>query len=307
MNKEDLKNYVENNPRLVKFKKTSKDNIFVLQYAKKVFYDNLWNDYLEECRGTLVDKDYDVVSRPFSKIYNFRVEAKSPNLDDSVKVRAYRKVNGFMTALTWHNGELLISTTGSIDSDYVIYAREMMEASAPMEAWEQVVSQYPNLTFMFECVHPKDPHIIPEQPGMYCLGWREKTWESQIDGFNNHDAWNSLFFRLTGNKVETFETTVGELVKLSKKVEHEGYVAYTEDGVSFKIKSPYYLFNKFLARTKNPKKLMNKNIKQELDEEFYDLIDTIHADPNTFMAMEEQDRLEFIRNFLSDDRRKKCT
>jgi hypothetical protein len=45
-----------------------------------VFYDNLWNDYLEECRGTIVDENFNVVSRPFTKIYNYGVEDRSPKL-----------------------------------------------------------------------------------------------------------------------------------------------------------------------------------------------------------------------------------
>lgn len=53
--KEELRKFVEENPKLVSMR-TAGEGLYVLKYKKNVFYDNLWNDYLEECRGTIVDK-----------------------------------------------------------------------------------------------------------------------------------------------------------------------------------------------------------------------------------------------------------
>ena len=125
MFKDELKKFVQDNPRLVSMKPAG-DGIYVLKYSRRVFYDNLWNDFLEECRGTIVDADFNVVSRPFTKIYNYGVETKAPVLADNTLVTAYRKVNGFMVAMTWYNNDILVSTTGSTQNDYVDYAKEMM-------------------------------------------------------------------------------------------------------------------------------------------------------------------------------------
>jgi hypothetical protein len=126
MNKEELRKFVESNPKLVSMKPAG-DGIYVLKYSKKVFYDDLWNEYLEECRGTIVDADFNVVSRPFTKVYNYGIEKLAPVLDPNTVVNAYRKVNGFMVAVTWYNDDLLVSTTGSTDSDYVKMARELID------------------------------------------------------------------------------------------------------------------------------------------------------------------------------------
>lgn len=298
MDKELLKKYVEKNKRLVSMKETKKDNVFVLKYTKKVFYDNLWNDYLEECRGTLVDKDFNVISRPFTKIYNYGIERKAPQLDPNTEVVAYRKVNGFMVAMTYHEDDILISTTGTIDSDYVEMAKEVMQITAPLEKWKDQLSVYPNKTFMFECVHENDPHIVTEDVGMYFIGFRDKTWDSVVDGYSNPELWSDLFYPLCNKRVEFIRTKLGDLVKLSKNVKHEGFVFYTKDGISSKIKSPYYLVSKFLARTKNTNKLLKKTIKKELDEEYYPLIDKIHSDIEGFTSLNEQERLEYIRKEL---------
>ena len=122
MFKEELKKYVAESG-LVNMKPAGND-IFVLKYKKKVFYDGLWNDYIAECRGSIVDANFNLISYPFTKIYNYGIEKEAPVLPDDTKVTAFRKVNGFMVAMTVHNGELLVSTTGSTDSPFVDLAKE---------------------------------------------------------------------------------------------------------------------------------------------------------------------------------------
>jgi len=295
MFKEELKNWIEKNPKLVSMKEsTTHPGLFVLKYKKKVFYDNLWNRFLEECRGTIVDKDFNLVSRPFTKIYNYRIEKKAPKLNDNVKIHAYRKINGFMAAITYWNNDLLISTTGSLDSDFV----KMIRDSINYEHYKKICQSHSEMTFIFECVHKDDPHIIPETKGMYLIGYRNKDWESKV----NID-FDQLTFYTTefgSNPVEHFSTTVGELLNAVKTVRHEGFVAYTDDGQAFKIKSPHYLVNKFVARNPRTDKLMRADIKNSLDEEFYGLIDAIQANIESYTALDEQARLAWIRNFLEN-------
>lgn len=303
INKEELKKFVEENPKLVS-KRPAGEGIYVLKYRKTVFYDDLWNDHLEECRGTIVDEDFNVVSRPFTKIYNYGIEAKAPKLADDTPVTAYRKVNGFMVAVTWHNDDLLISTTGSTANDYVDYAKEMMVKHMPMEDWKRTIGINRGYTMMFECVHPSDPHIIIEDPGMYFLGWRENIWDSKVDGFKEQISNQWRIFALSCLKcgyAESFQTTIGELVAMSKKVKHEGFVFYTEDGTSAKIKSPYYLTSKWVARNPRTDKLTNlqADIKKNLDEEYYPLVDAIRENIVEYTAMDEQTRLAWVRQFLS--------
>ena len=300
MNKYALQQFVSESAKVVSMRPAG-DGIFVLKYKKSVFYDNLWNEYLEECRGTIVDNNFDVVARPFSKIYNYGIETKAPVLSPETLVTAYRKVNGFMVAMTWYNDDILVSTTGSTDSSYVAMAKEMMLIEQRWEFWKSAISMNSGYTMMFECVHPDDPHIIPEQAGMYFLGWRENTWESRVDGFGGtvQAHWRDFALGVLRCKyAESFQTSVSELVELSKTVKHEGFVFYTEDGLSAKIKSPYYLIKKFVARNPRTDKLMNPQVKQTIAEEYYPLIDYIQANIVVFTAMSEQERLALGRDFL---------
>jgi hypothetical protein len=291
---QDIKHFVENNPNLVSRKETSYPGVYVLKYKKKVFYDNLWNEYLEECRGTLVDDDYNIVSRPFTKIYNYGIEKRAPILDDSVIVSAFRKVNGFMVAITWYNDDILVSTTGSTDSDYVKMALELIDR----EVCREVCKNWKGFTFMFECVHPNDPHIIPEEVGMHLLGYRENYWNSKIMVEPGELYLLSKQFQC--HEVKFHQLTIGTLLKIVKCVKHEGFVFYTSDGISAKIKSPYYLTSKWLARNLKIDKIMRDDFKQQIDEEYYPLLSAIRDNINEYTAKTEQERLQWVRNFLEN-------
>lgn len=296
-----LKNFVTQNPNLVSMKPAG-ESLFVLKYKKRVFYDNLWNEFLEECRGTIVDQNFNIVQYPFTKIYNYGVEEKAPKLENNVPVTAYRKVNGFMVSMTWHNDEILVATTGSTQGEFVEYAKEMMLLENSWESWQAALKANRGYTMMFECVHPNDPHIIPEESGMYFLGWRENSWGSKVNGYGVSDQWREFALSVLKCKyAESFQTNVGELVKLSKSVKHEGFVFYTEDGISSKIKSPYYLTSKWVARNPRTDKLVDtkNDIKQKLDEEYYGLIDAIRENITEYSAMDEQQRLAWCRKYLS--------
>ena len=299
MFKDELKKYVSESG-LVNMKPAG-DGIFVLKYKKKVFYDNLWNNYIAECRGTIVDADFNLVSYPFTKIYNYGIEKEAPVLSDDADIIAFRKVNGFMVAMTWYKGDILVSTTGSTDSDYVNMAKDMMKLHGPMSEWQLAMSnkELEGMTVMFECVDPDDPHIIPEKPGMYVLGYRENTWGSKV----GHDPFvlQDLADMFNCYKPESTTTNMARLKQMAKECKHEGYVFYTKDGVSAKIKSPYYLTSKWVARNPRTDKLvdLNKDIKHNLDEEYYPLVDAIRANIVEYTAMDEQARLAWVREQLA--------
>jgi len=169
MNKEYMKKYVEDNEHLISVKKQA-PNTIVLKYKNKVFYKNLWTPELCELRGTVVDDNFDIVNRPFTKIFNMG-EKKAPPISDHESVTAVEKINGFMAAATIHDGELFISTTGSIASDFVDMAREHIEKLN----WHKME---PDFTYIFEICDERDPHVVPENFGAYLLGVRHKSWDS---------------------------------------------------------------------------------------------------------------------------------
>lgn len=286
---------IEDHKSLVRIRKTSDPDLFVLKYSSRCFYEGIWDDFLRECRGLIVDKDYNLVQYPFTKIFNFRKEAGAPEWEDDIEVDVVRKVNGFMCAIGNHNGKLLVSTTGSIDSDFAVLARS--HVTPELERF--ILNTDGSMTCMFECCDPSDPHIVDEEPGLYFLGLRENVFGSRIHYNPQHEVWHSL-----GVKTIPVEyMTVGEVKEALKTCRHEGYVMYsermTEVQEASKWKSPYYLIKKLFMRG-NIDRLMANDIKQTIDEEYYPLCDAIAADRERFSALDEADRKVWIEQFLGE-------
>lgn len=291
MKTQDLKAFVDNNPNLVS-KKALGNGLFLLKYKKSVFFKNLWNQYLEECRGTIVDEDFNLVVYPFTKIYNYGIEDGAPEFESGTLVKVHRKVNGFMVAVTKYKGELLVSTTGSIDSIFVDYAKDVMTRHNTISDWEKSIDE--GYTYLFECVHEKDPHIIPEVVGMYYLGRRKLCLGSPID------VTFTKGLLLDISIPYSFESTIDEAMEYVRTANHEGYVIYA-NGLATKIKSPYYLVQKWLARNPDISKILDlkNDIKMRIDEEYYLLVDKIRQYKDIYSIMDEQERLEWIRMNLS--------
>jgi len=298
MNQSELRDFVLNNPKLVTMRESTRyPGLYVLKYAKQVFFKALWNDYLEECRGTVIDKDFNVIVRPFTKIYNHSVEDRAPQFKPNDVVMAYDKVNGFMASVTTYKGELLASTTGSLDSDFAVMAEQMIMETADVAVMKDLC-QDGKVTLLFEVCHSSDPHIIPEQEGLYYLGYRVNHWNSDL----RHMAYETTAYDLIRkarwmkvNPVPSYSvTTVAELEEQMKTSTREGVVFYHVDGRAAKIKTKHYLVQKMLARRKDITSL-NMEI---VDEEYYPMINAARAAGESFTNLDEQARLVWCRNYL---------
>ena len=180
-------------------------------------------------------------------------------------------------------------------SPFVGYVKELIADN--IDQYRVVCKKYSSYTFMFECVHRDDPHIIPEKEGMYLLGHRANTWNSVVS--SDPTSLDMFADQFGAHRVESFNMRVDDLIKLSKTVLHEGFVFYTPQGVSAKIKSPFYLTAKWMARNPRTDKLLTKEFKEQIDEEYYGLLTYIRENIDSFTLLTEQARLQFIRDYLS--------
>ena len=286
----NLKRFAAEHPELVSVRMSVRyPNLMVVKYKHKVFYDNLWTPELREMRGLVVDRDWNIIVRPFTKIYNRFENGTDFPLEQPVV--AVRKINGFMAALT-HDPTygVIVSTTGSLDSPFVALAEKYLlpfANSIPTEA-----------TYLFEIVDPEDPHIVEEKQGAWLIGARAVSSGMTLSECDL----DLLACNLPGVlRPEWRVCLFGNVVNEVKNVKHEGFVVHDRKGNSLKIKSPYYLVKKFFARVK-PEKLTPNWLEQNrgnFDEEFYGLINHISAHRDEFVAMDQEDRKIFIEEYLS--------
>jgi len=291
--KERMKAYVESNEALISVKKQA-PNTTVLKYKNKVFYKNLWTPELCELRGTVVDDNFDIVQRTFTKIFNVG-ESKAPKIHRDSPVTAVEKVNGFMGAATIRNGDLFVSTTGSIASDFA----DLAEKHIVLLNWRKM---NPELTYLFEICDESDQHIVPEQFGAHLLNVRYKTWEADQHAVSEMEldeiAADLGCMRPNWQHYDTFQ----ELKDKVRTVNHEGFVIWDDFGNEVKIKSPYYLATKFFGR-KTPERLEQllddpRQAKTIIDEEYYVAIDYLAEHKDEFLAMTEWERMTFMRDFF---------
>lgn len=311
---EALRELVENNPKLVTRKQSTRyRNLYVIKYTRDVFYSALWssNDLLIECRGLIVDADYNMVVKPFTKVFNYQENGTTMHPDQICT--AVRKINGFMCAVTLdydNSYDLIISTTGSLDSDFVDLAYKHIKPYEDVirEKFVLNLAKPEKVTLLFEICDESDPHIIKEEYGAWLIGANcyihenehaINVYESVLDrwaaemGFKRPEAFYGLRF--------------SDVLDMNRKCCHEGFMVIG-GGVTLKLKSPYYLVTKFLARMTEKKfnTLVQNNNKAEayrrFDEEYYDLIDYVFGNPFMWRMLSEQGKIECIREFLNREK-----
>lgn len=301
-----IKEFVENNPRLVTSKESKTyPGLFVLKYKKSVFFEAKWGEspHLLECRGQVVDADFNTAIRPFTKIFNYQENGAGSTWNPNTYVLVTKKVNGFMAALTNHKGKIIISTTGSLDSDFVGYAHDYLKGITPNMC-------KPFNTYMFEIVHPEDPHIVQEEFGAHFLAIVEHDNGLHHYKFDCSELITNAVtnFRPLGifcDDEKKISWKFSDLLEHIKTVEHEGYVIVNpQTNETLKIKSQYYLFQKFLARV-GTKKLIDGirtgTIKERIDEEYYDILSkVVDFGVDNFSILTEQERLLMLRGLIAE-------
>lgn len=271
-------------------------NLSILKYKNNVFYNNSWDNALLEMRGAVIDENYNIVIRPFDKLFNYS-ERIAPNpfqpldIKDDEMVNAVWKVNGFLGVATYVTkmNDVIYSTTGSLDSSF----RDLVEKHS--KQYENLFKAYPDYSFMFEICDESDIHIIREVFGEYLIGCRNVSDGKQLTEEQLDIIAKEYTIKRPYHKIVTF----GELKDELKTCQHEGYMVYSLDGTKrFKMKSPHYLISKFLGRGKNENleaKLSNKAL---LDEEFYPLVDYVTANIDEFKSLDELGKIAYIQEFL---------
>lgn len=276
------------------------EGLSVLKYSKKVFYNNLWNKdkRLLDCRGMVVDSEDNIVVWPFTKVFN--LYENNTKVDRDKIVIAPRKINGFMCAVSVYNNQPIYSTTGSLDSEFVKMAKDVIEG--------QMISEFEfeeDFTCLFEICHPDDPHIVKEDIGAYLIGIRDHNTgkmlsEKQLDSIAELGG----FYR-----PEVQIAQFDYINKLSKSCKYEGFMVidYETGGTLCKLKSNHYLSKKAIMRLgqakvedmfDNPEKF-----KQRIDEEFYNIIDFIvkSVDKNQWKSYNDQQRRAFIEKYFEEN------
>jgi hypothetical protein len=254
------------------------------KYARKAMYEYLWNKVpaLCESRGHVYSNiTKELVQAAPRKSFNYLEHGYWKDVPLDTPVEMYKKVNGFMACATLHNGELLVSTTGTTTSDYAMWAKELIQRD--FKLYDMVIDS--DVTTLFEVVVPQDPHIVQEREGLHLLGVREKA--------------NGNFHPMGANARCTLE----QALEIAKHDRGEGFMLYPmQADVTYdynnccKLKSDYYVGKKKLMRmtAKNIENMYKNGFEtaNTLPDMWYDVPRKIvsSVDKDTWLGMSDQQR-----------------
>lgn len=288
--------------------------VALYKYGKSVFYDNLWAEhpFLVKARGLVLDMAGHIVQHPFDKIFNYGENGTALDLPDDAVVEAIEKLNGFMGCITKnpYKDDLLVTTTGSFDSDFVGYINDFItpEVKARFLNYfkEQDASQTGGKTLMFEVIHPKDnEHPVqykPEDQGLWLIGARSKGIKDPLE---SEDYLDLIGGELQLRRAKRFLVTFGEVRKWANEHDGEGYIVRYKGEPVVKFKTTAYLAVKFVGRlSDNNISFMYNNpekFKQKLDEEYVPMVDALLAKYPTaesYKALPRSERMETVRELV---------
>lgn len=266
----------------------------VLKYSRKVFYNNLWHldSRLLECRGAVIDEDWNVIVLPFKKVFNYGENGAW--VVDNRNIIAVEKVNGFMAAATMtEKYGLIISTTGSLDSEFAELARKWIKTLSDIE-WNFTKGE----TYLFEICDNSDQHVVGEKEGAYLIGVRR-----HYDGaLKSEAAVDKDAVWLECKRPKHFKCEFKDLPETKK----EGWMirdAVTEE-VLCKLKSPHYLSKKLIMRLADAKVDFMFDKPEEFkkwikDEEFFEFVDYMaeNIDKGVWKSYNDQQRRDFIERY----------
>ena len=219
-------------------------DLFVYVYTQRAVMDRIWNDTTRMCRGLILDRDGNIVARPFDKFFNLfeRVETEPKNLPKGRFV-VEEKLDGSMGTIFHHNGEWNVSTKGSLESDQANYARELL----PSYDFSQA---NPNETIITEIIYPENRIVVDygDFVGLRLLAVRNRhTGVEQPAGrieilakqmgmecrrIYNEKKFGTMILQTSG---------FDNIAELPFEAGTEGFICRWPCGFRVKVKNPWYL------------------------------------------------------------------
>lgn len=222
-------------------------NLIMLKYSQ---VDSDFNEAIvRECRGLILDADTsEIVSFPFTKFFNFG-ETNAAEIDWKT-ASILQKIDGSLIKVVKINGQLLVSTNGTIDAAKAPIAEQIGCSFKTFDDIVQYCFRYATpegvcymdfeegFTYMFELVSPYTRVVIPyKTPELYFLGLRNNlTFEEELP--YSHPL--ALKFK-TPQKFDLH--TLDECIAATNQMpwDEEGYVVVDSKFNRVKVKSPAYV------------------------------------------------------------------
>ncbi len=140
--------------KLVLVQKHPDANLFIYNYSPLVQYQKLWNEITLMTRGLILDKEMNIVARPFKKFFN--LEEHSPAEIPTEAFDVFNKEDGSLGILYWINNQPAIATRGSFISDQALHATQILR-DRYSHTFNFLNREH---TYLFEIIYPENRIVV---------------------------------------------------------------------------------------------------------------------------------------------------
>lgn len=265
-------------------------DLFSLNYCQ--IKSPRFNPIADICRGLIVDKDLNIISRSFNRFYNY---GEIKNLSFSSVFKVVEKIDGSLIKIYWWNNQWNISTRSNpfgdnFVGDYPFTYTELVNSILGVSLTNLSLDK--DYTHIFELVSPYNKIVTDygKNPKLFYLISRNNQ---NGDYFNFSTDIKNNFPYICYPQIYNFKS-INEVLEKSKNLSNfkEGFVIYSKDlNPILKIKSPNYI----IAHKLRGNKLTFKNaIKLFLENEHTEYLSYFPEDYNIFKKLELQTESFFV-------------
>lgn len=262
---QEIDNLIQNG--YISKRKHPTHDLWILNYTNKTQIEWFWNKYTESCRGLIVDKDNNIISRPFKKFFSYeQLTERNISIPDET-FEVFEKMDGCLGVSYFINDKMYIASRGSFDSDQAKLANELLEEKYKDVKWNK------EYTYLFEIISPISRIIVDygDDLKLVLLTIIETKTGKEIS-LNDAPSGIEVVKRYDG--VKDYRT-VTEMFSGKNK---EGFVIRFSSGFRIKIKFDSYkklhFYASKLSRKSIWEQLSNAKTKEEIlndiPDEFYD-------------------------------------
>jgi hypothetical protein len=254
----------------------------IYNYSQKTQYDGKWDDITLNCRGTIFNNKGNLVSKGFSKFFNYEENKTNiPNFIDYVEV--WDKIDGSYIGLFYYNDEWIINSKGSFDSPQVLMAKEILS-----EFNYDVLDK--ELTYCFELIHPENRIVCDykDEKSLYFLSAFKQGVEVYFIYPRELQGTIIKFPNLIQLNKFNFEN-----LKKDNTLNKEGYVVKFKNGERCKIK-----FEEYIRLHRIVTEVSSRDIWEVLknDGDFEEILDRVPDEFYDWVKETKKDLLETFKN-----------
>lgn len=228
------------------------EGLRIICYTQTCNSDKYWNDTTIKCRGLIVDKDDNIIARPFQKFFNYEEHEvcenilKPKDIDELAcewNPEIYEKLDGSLGILYWVDDVPYIATKGSFESDQAKHATQLLHTKY-RHVWSHLLR---SKTYLFEIIYPEDLHVVTykDVDDIFLLAVisTENFFEYPAEAFKDLfpvakkyycDDWKNIRNIVDGTNREGFVVKIGPL-RIKLKYEEYWRLHYLKAGLSEKM------------------------------------------------------------------------